>query len=400
MVPSLRWVVFGSLLSLLLTQPQAVRGQSSLEMELSAEYIFGESISFTGKLLNSIDNQSAELIILDETQSIIYTRGVSFDQNGISRYIFDVRESILPPFAKLYWRYEIVLGDGTLAQSQTVPLLYEDDRYLWQSREEQGVHVHWYERDEQFGNLAVAAVQTGLESINTLFEPDLSVPVEIYLYSSSSDLRGVLNPSNEWAVGKADSSVNLIVVTVESGANEDVLLRQRIPHELMHMMLYRRLGPGYNNIPLWLREGLAMLVESDLHLEHDSSLMTAYGDDSLIPIQELCASFPLNIDSAFLAYAESMSFTNYLLQTYGSDNLMGLATVYASGADCEHGTELAFDISLNKLQINWQHSLKKESQLSIVIGRFAPYLALLCFIIVFPFVGIVSSLRRKEGDRG
>jgi len=51
------------------------------------------------------------------------------------------------------------------------------------------------------------------------------------------------------------------MVVIEPGPNQSIVMEQRIPHELMHVMLYRSIGAGYNNLPAWLREGTATLAE-------------------------------------------------------------------------------------------------------------------------------------------
>jgi len=135
--------------------------------------------------------------------------------------------------------------------------------------------------------------------------------------------------------------------------------------------------------------------------DYDSMLEDAAARNTLTPIRDLCASFSPRIDSAFLAYAESLSFTTYLRGQYGADGLLNLAKAYASGVDCEHGTERAFGVSLAKLERDWQIILSGQNSILPAIGNFVPYLALLCLVLFFPLIGIISSMRRKgDGSNG
>ena len=94
------------------------------------------------------------------------------------------------------------------------------------------------------------AVQAGLGSISNLLPLDLSQPVEVFIYSSSDDLRGTLTLGGEdWIAGHADPALGVAAVVIAPGAEQGIDMEQRIPHELMHVMLYRRVGAGYEHLP-------------------------------------------------------------------------------------------------------------------------------------------------------
>jgi hypothetical protein len=163
----------------------------------------------------------------------------------------------------------------------------------------------------------------------------------------------------------------------------------------MHVMMYRQIGAGYRNIPAWLREGMSMLAEVYPNPDYDRVLRDAAARDALTPLTDLCASFSPQVDSAFLAYAESRSFTNYLRGQYGADGLLSLATAYANDVDCERGPERAFGVTLAKLERDWRVTVLGGSNLMSMLGTFAPYLVLLCMVVFFPLIGILGSTRKK-----
>jgi hypothetical protein len=209
-----------------------------------------------------------------------------------------------------------------------------------------------------------------------------------------------LNPSGEsWVAGHADPALGVIKVVIEPGVEQGILMEQRIPHELMHVMLYRRVGAGYHNIPAWLREGMATLAETYPNPDFERVLSDAVTADTLIPLKDLCTSFPPAAGQAFLAYAESRSFTNYLRDTYGSSGLLRLAAFYADDVDCERGAERAFGVSLSKLELDWRESVFGQKALGFVLRNMMPYLVLLCLVLLIPLLGGLSMIRRKgKGD--
>lgn len=256
--------------------------------------------------------------------------------------------------------------------------------------------VHWYQGDASFGQTALDAAQAGLESIGRLVPSALEQPVEIFVYASTADLQSELIPGSEqWIAGHADPAQGIIRAVIEPGSEQWIRMEQRIPHELMHVMLYRHVGPGYHNLPAWLREGMAVLAEVYPNPDYDRVLDDASENNRLIPIKDLCLPFPADTGDAFLAYAEARSFTNYLHDTYGSSGLLTLATTYADGIDCERGTERAFGVSLAALEAQWRSSVLGQNPALSVMQNIFPYLVLLCLILIIPLIGAVSTLRRK-----
>jgi len=391
----LRFAVFVLVvLSTLLGAMQA-EGQAGIEMDLSASYKFGEQVTFVAQIKSPVQIQNASILIFDSTQSLTYSQPVTFDQNGFSEFRFDTRQNLLRPFTTILWWYDITLTDGSTIRSQARSIRYDDDRFAWQVLETDTLRIHWYNGDEQFGVAALNAAQSSLQNIRNFFAPDLSQPVDVFIYANENDLRGTLYAFENWVVGHADSPAGVITVIIEPGANQNILMEQRIPHELMHVMFYRQVGTGYGNIPAWLREGVSILAEVYPNPDYDNVLKDAAARDALIPMRDLCASFSPRIDSAFLAYAQSRSFTNYLRGQYGADGLLNLAHTYANGVDCERGPERAFGVTLVKLEMDWRTSMLGQNTALSVLGRLAPYLVLLCLVLFIPLMGVLGSKRKK-----
>ena len=386
-----RVVIIGAIAALLFSTGQA-QAQSTVDLSISATYKFGEQITFTAQTKSPLQIVSAFIEIYDNARGITYSEPVSFSPEGLSVYLFDTRQKALRPFTTVSWYYRLTLADGSELTSQIASIRYDDDRFAWQVRDGNGFRIYWYGRDDAFATSALNAGAAGLQKITEFFTPDLANPIDIFIYASTNDLYGT---SDAWAAGHADSAAGQVTVTIEAGANQNILMEQRIPHELMHVLLYRHVGAGYKNIPAWLREGMSTLAEVYPNPEYDRVLMDAAARDALIPILDLCASFSPNSDSAFLAYAQSRSFTNYLRGQYGADGLLNLARTYANGVDCERGTERAFGVSFAKLERDWQTSVLGQNDLVSTLGRFAPYLGLLCLVVLMPLIGVIGAMRKK-----
>jgi hypothetical protein len=382
----------------ILFNAQQAKTQSGVVLEnVGATVRFGEEITFIATIKAPIQIQNASIIVFDEAQGLTYVQSLAIREDGTAEYVFDTRQNTLRPFSVVRWSYQIALVDGSTFQSESFFIRYDDDRFTWQTLESGSVQVNWYSGDASFGQAALNAALSGLESISKVMPLDLTQPVEIFIYANASDLRSTLYPeSSEWVAGHTNSAVGVVMVMVEPGPNQSGFMEQRIPHELMHVMLYRRVGARYTDLPAWLREGTATLAEINPNPDYDLALASAGVTGTLIPIKDLCVSFSPNPDSAFLAYAEARSFTDYLHDTYGSQNLLNLALIYADGVDCERGTESAYGISLSKLEMDWRRSALGENTILPAFQNMLPYLALLCLVLLIPFIGIVNVLRNKE----
>ena len=287
-------------------------------------------------------------------------------------------------------------ADGRAAPSGSFSAQYAGDDFDWQTLETDALKVNWYEGDANFGQAALQAASMGLESINRLMPLDLVQPVEIFIYANVEDLQSTLAPNSEpWVAGHADPALGVVRVVIEPGAEQGLAMEQRIPHELMHVMLYRHVGAGYYHLPAWLREGMATLAETYRNADYDRVLTDAATNDRLIPLQDLCVEFPEDTGQAFLAYSEARSFTGFLHDKYGSTGLLKLAASYADGVDCEQGSVHVFGMPLANLEAQWRSSMLGQNTLLSVFQNSLPYLALLCLVLIIPLFGILATLRKR-----
>jgi hypothetical protein len=383
-------------------QQAAAQGPTMVKLEnVVALVSFGENITFVATVKSPPAVQDASILILDESRGITQVEPLTVQPDGRTEYQYSAVQNNLSPFGRVSWSYRFTLPDGSTADSEVFSTQYDDNRFEWQTLESGMIRMHWYGGNAQFGQALLDAAQAGLESVSRLIPAGLDRPVEFYVYESLGDLRGTLVPdSRDWIAGHADPSLGVVMVAIEPGPAQEDTMQQRIPHELMHILLYRALGEGTVHLPAWLSEGTAGLAEMIPNTAYDSALRTAVSRNDWIPLGSLCGSFPDETDRAFLAYAESRSFVSYIYDTYGSSGLFKLASVYANGVGCEDGPDLAFGVPFASLEQNWQASVAGGKTLSPGLQNIAPYLVLLCLMLLVPLVGIAGTLSKKGFHNG
>lgn len=382
---AMRWcgLLLAGVLATGLLQPGQARAQGGSAVESVAVYEFGRQITFAAQVQSTVPVQQATLVIIDQAQGVSHVRPVSFTA-GRSEFIFDTQQNKVRPFSQVSWYYQLTFTDGTTVQSPPQTLRYADNRFTWQTVEAGTLRLYWAQGDAAFGQAALNAALTGLQTIGALVPANLDQPIELYLYPQQSDIAFLAGEA--WEAGRAYPDLGVALAVAEFDSNQSVTLERRIPHELMHILLYRQLGTGYQNLPVWLNEGLATLAETNPTPDYERALQDASARNALIPLRDLCASFPAEPASAFLAYAQARSFTTYLRDTYGAPALLNLARAYATGMDCDAGVQGVLVLSLAELDANWRTQALGQNALGAALGNIMPYLILLLVLIGVPLL--------------
>jgi hypothetical protein len=370
----------------------------------TADYKFGQYIKFHAGL-HTTEPITQALIYIQERGNPHTTikQATILPHDGAAyplEFSLDLGELPLRPFSTVEYRFEVTLKSGEVIASPTGTLEYIDNRFNWQNQQEQPFQVHWYKGSLTFAQKALDAAQAGLQRIQTLLPLPPSKQIDIYLYPNSAEMQETLLLAGQnWVAGHADPDLGVIVVTLPPGPEQQLLTEQRIPHELMHVLLYRSLGAGYANLPTWLSEGLASISELVPNPDYEVLLDTVYPQGKLLSMAYLCQDFPRDASVALLSYAQSASFVNYLHKRFGSDGLAALTGQYAGGVDCENGALNALGVGLSQLEQQWRQARFGENVFLIASKKLLPWLAIMAAVLAAPIGLMVGRLRRRAADR-
>jgi len=386
-----------ALVLLSFSSPLPAHGQSEIHFTgLEASHVFGDSFTFIGFINPDLETTSIELTFRPTaTGKSLVVPATRDDINLSAEYIIKPQDYI-PPFGMVEYWFSAALDDGSQIQSEVVTFQYDDTRFTWQSLIQDDYNVHWVEGDRAFGQEILDAV---LET-NTSYTPYLDLPVpetlNVYVYPSYSALQSALEITNAaWVAGHTDPAANTILVSIPPGFDQQLSIQRQIPHEVTHVRLYQYMQENYLNLPIWLSEGLASLAEQYTLPEYWQILQAAYQDETLIPLSDLCSTFPTESDRASLAYAEADSITRYIYQTYGKFGLHSLVDAYIVGHSCETGVSMALNIPLNQLEADWQKATFNNAILSISqASAFSWVLIFGLMIGVYIVVTILPKRRR------
>jgi len=266
----------------------------------------------------------------------------------------------LPPGSSLeyWWTVEDVDGDRTA----TLParIVFDDNRYSWQSLTEGKVTLYWYQGDNSFAGELMLAAQQALERLNEYTAAELERPVKLYVYADARDLQGSMIHPQEWTGGVAFTRYGIMAIGI---APEKLDWgRRAIAHELTHLVIHQVTLNPYNEIPTWLDEGLAMRSEGPLPVSFSLYLGRAIAEGSLISVQSLSSPFSAYADEASLSYAQSYSLVEFLIDSYGQGKMFELLNAFKEGSTYDGALEKVYGFDMDGLDDLWQDWVTQSGQ--------------------------------------
>ena len=390
------WIFTGIFSLIVLCTVGVVAAQVELE-GIQAEHQFGEFIRFQAEVNTQEPIRSIYLFIQPEGQVDTISSPALVPEAGIVRYQIDPIQEKIRTFSTLEYWFETTLENGAVLASPKQTHYYDDNRFTWQARSKSPFQAYWHEGETEFGQSILDTAQQGLEHIRNL----LSVPdpesVKIHAYANAVDMGATLQlAERNWVGAHTDPDLGVMVVSLPPGPEQRLEMERQIPHELMHILLYHKIGPSYANLPAWLNEGLASLAEIYPNSDYLVLLKTNYEKERLFPISNLCVTFPRDAAGAYLAYAQAESFTRFLHQEFGSSGLEALIEAYADGLDCERGIQVAYGSDLNQLELQWRRDTFGEDPWYSALTNLAPWLLLLAAVLAVPIIIVIGNIRRQN----
>jgi hypothetical protein len=358
----------------------AQTGQQLIASQSQAEYFFGQAIDFSLFVQGSEPISVVTLFYRSADMPVTTTINVPIepDQEVMATYTVDLTQIRLAPFTTVSYWWQVTDIGGNIFDIAAQSLTYEDDRFEWQQLSEGNTIVRWTSDDPAVGRLALDIVNETMPRLTDVIPGTLPDPLRIYIYPAASDLQASLRlTGRDWVGGHANPELGVILVTAANARTAATDLRQSIPHELTHLMLYQVTGSSYGSLPRWFNEGLATVMEANPDPNEAIILEEALAAGTTIPFAQLCGGFPLDGRQVVLAYAQSTSLLRYIQTGYGNGALNRMVVALADGADCESVVSRELTISLAQLNQDWLRSLNAQPSLSMFVQDSLVWLLLL-----------------------
>lgn len=155
----------------------------------------------------------------------------------------------------------------------------------------------------------------------------------------------------------------LIVIDNSRVRIDPFSLMPTLTHELAHLLLHRHIPD--ETLPRWLDEGVAQWVSggtAEIALMEGSGprLTQAVLSGRWVPFRSLAGGFPPDDPALSLAYEQSRSIVEYIVQRYGTEGLRRILGGLKSGNKIEAAVEGALPVSFPALEADWRDQLKRR----------------------------------------
>ena len=299
-------------------------------------------VSFPDELTFQVSAQAASSIT---SIKLIYGSGARSCQNGQASLEPDFisgtkieaewtwelkRSGALPIGAQVWWQWQFTLADGSSYTTPRQEVTIEDDRHAWNTLNQDGVTVYWYEGRSSFGRLILDIALDSLSRLELDMGVVSSADISIIIYPTAEEVREALIVTSEWAGGVALPEFNATIVGI--APDELDWAAEVIPHELAHLVTSTRIfNCKGGRLNTWLNEGLAVYAEGPLSELARESVLASLDQDSLPVLSSLANGFSAYGDEARLSYDQSAVMIEYLLMTYGPEQMDAFLSYIQSG---------------------------------------------------------------------
>ena len=270
------------------------------------------------------------------------------------RYTDETPPGSLMPNTLVELGFRITLADGSFVDGPPGRVVYEDDRFTWQTLEGDVVRLHWYEGTSQFAQRALDIGDRAVKEAAELLGVDESLPIDFFIYPERNAFYDVIGPELQENVGGlAITQIRTLFANIAPSDVADPWVSLVVPHELTHIVFDTATRNDYHEPPHWLNEGLADYLAVGYSSDARVNVERAVRDSELMPLHALVLRFPSTAARFSLAYDESVSAVDYLVRTHGQDALVSLIRSYADGLADDDAFSAALGVDVAGFEAGW-----------------------------------------------
>jgi len=345
------------------TVPKQAKAQDPIQIiNQDWEANFRDHLTFTLSAESTAEITQADLFyrvvgqIASSRNQAEFTPGTSIeaqfkiDQVNPSNYF--------PPGAELEYWWKIADTAGNELTTERETITYNDDRFDWQSLQNERLTLYWYEGSDSFGKSLFERANEALDTLETDIGITLDDPIKIFIYANHRDLLSALSlTAQEWTGGVAYTEYGVVVIGINPSQLSWGL--NAMTHEMSHLVIHQATDNPFSGLPTWLDEGIAVYNENRDELDQDFRQLFehAVATDQLMTLRTLSSPFPADPLLANLAYGQSGATVKFIVDTYGSDAMAKLLSIFSEGAIYDEALQQALGVDTDGLDNTFRISL-------------------------------------------
>jgi hypothetical protein len=164
-----------------------------------------------------------------------------------------------------------------------------------------------------------------------------------------------------------------------------------VVHELAHAVL----GMAVSGLPAerWFEEGFAMLEAEEGGFGGTVRLWRAFVFGGAVPLAEIDDVLQFDRGKAALAYQESFSAVQYLVERFGRETIADVASALRSGKPMDEAVSSATGMRMDAFEAEWFRTVKRKSGFVLLLD--VSFFVSAVFVVLF-FAALVRTRIRTD----
>jgi len=279
--------------------------------------------------------------------------------NNRKEYYFNTTagNSYIPPGSLIEYYFEIFDADNKSIKTDPVVSRVLDSRFEWDSVKSDNIEVFFH------GPVRKRALRIlkSAEDLNALMKDILTSSkfnnIVVTMYNNNAEMFDAI-------VHKSSKQSRELITEGQAFDRENVVLVQgagrrsigTATHELTHVLVARASKGSLLGVPLWLNEGLAEYGNLDSGQSYDRFLEWAIDTERLMPFTSL-NRFPGEPSLTIVAYGQSKSFVDFIINKYGADKIQKILDQLSEGKRIDGALESVLGLDLIELDNLWRKKI-------------------------------------------
>jgi hypothetical protein len=319
----------------------------------------GQDVVFETEFRTSVPPRRVELVLGGPDATSTSVSLAAFEPTGPDRWRARVVQTgHVPPNTPYRFTFRAVTADGERFSSPEGRHRVTDPRFPWRSLQGDGVTVWWYEGGEGFAQRALDVAEAAMAAASDLFGVARVDPVDFFIYADDQAFREALGPATRENVGgEAHPAIDTLFGLILPSQVSSDWVDELVSHELAHLVFDEATANPYGYPPRWFNEGLAVYLSRGLTDGDRTQVAAAARAGTIMPLEGLAAQFPTRPGRFGLAYAESTSAVDRLIERHGDEAVLRLVRALRAGDSFEEAFETATGERFEAFEDDWLASL-------------------------------------------
>jgi len=273
------------------------------------------------------------------------------------------------------------------------------DLTQWRQLKHESVGVYCHRDDFINGEKVMAIAERAVPKIAQDLKMSGIEKIMIIIASSENEFDLFTQDQvPEWGVAAANPIQSIVYLKSPRFARNKMNLEQTVVHELAHIIL--AMVVRNRKIASWFDEGFAMFESGERGIGGRVLLSRSFLTGNEIRLDEIDEVLSFRRSKASLAYQESLSAVEYLIELYGIDSISQIALSLRAGGSMNEALLDVTGFGFEDFQTKWLEVMKKKYRWYIFMDF--PLILSLCFVVLFLTAFAVTRRRavRKREEWG